>query len=331
MLYPNTPIFLPFPSIQQFRNIIKELRYVFGETSPNKLKYRGTVKLHGTHADVVRHFSNDGFNDVIQSRNRILSAEHDNQDCFCFLSSKNFSRIFDMINNVHEAEVKSHIMICGEYCGQGIQSKVALCKLTKMFVIFGIKIDHQWMDMSKFKDVYCTSDAIYNIMNFPTYEIEINLNDTQPSQDYMAQLTEGIDAECPVAYQLAGIKGVGEGVVWTCMDNPSSRLWFKTKGKTHCTSVTKESVPCKTEQIQVVTDFLDSVVTETRLSQGIDYLIEFGVALEIQSTSQFVKWVYEDIIKEESDTINENSLNIKEIRTGASKLASAWYKKRIVH
>ncbi len=322
------PEFISFPSIEQFRHVLKELPYVFGSNDlvPEKLRFRGTVKLHGTHADIVRHF--DSKKDVIQSRNRILSADSDNQGCYNFLNPKNFAKLFNQIQTIYGSDIKSHIMICGEYCGKGIQSKVALCKLDKMFVIFAIRIDYKWVDMSDYKAVSSEEEAIYNIMNFPMYEVEIDLTNLQPAQDYMTKLTESIDSECPFAHHLAGIKGAGEGLVWTCMDHDSSRLWFKTKGKTHCTALT-EAVPSKTETIKIVTEFVESVVTESRLNQGIDYLREFGIELEIKNINRFVSWVCQDVFKEERDTIEENVIyfNVNDVRKAIYKMAGEWYKK----
>eukprot|EP00798_Chlamydomonas_sp_ICE-L_P019771 gene19770-biopygen28599 len=89
------PAFIPFPPIQQFRNVLKELPYVF-----------------------------------------------DNQGCHMFLTAKKYSDLFDRIQAIHGADIRSNIVVCGEYCGKGVQSKVALCKLDKMFVIFAIRIDY---------------------------------------------------------------------------------------------------------------------------------------------------------------------------------------------
>eukprot|EP00798_Chlamydomonas_sp_ICE-L_P001081 gene1081-biopygen2444 len=325
------PAFIPFPPIQQFRNVLKELPYVFGSAIPQMLKFRGTVKLHGTHSDIVRHFitGTPDFVDTIQSRNRILSVDNDNQGCHMFLTEKKYSDLFDRIQAIHVADIISNIVVCGEYCGKGVQSKVALCKLAKMFVIFAIRIDYEWVDMTKYSTVFCQEDWIFNIMNFPTYEVEVDMSDTQPAQDYMADLTNSVDAECPFAYQLAGVKGGGEGIVWTCVDHPSSRLWFKTKGKTHCTAVTKQAVPSQTEYIKTVTEFVESVTTESRLSQGIACLVEQGVELRIHSVSEFSSWVCRDVFKEERDTIEENRFNVNDVRKALYRKAGNWYKQRV--
>eukprot|EP00798_Chlamydomonas_sp_ICE-L_P012961 gene12961-biopygen3899 len=208
-----------------------------------------------------------------------------------FLTAKKYSDLFDRIQAIHGADIRSNIVVCGEYCGKGVQSKVALCKLAKMFVIFAIRIDYEWVDMTKYSTVFCQEEWIFNIMNFPTYEVEVDMSDTQPAQDYMADLTNSVDAECPFAYQLA-----------------ASRV---------------------TEYIKTVTEFVESVTTESRLSQGIECLVEQGVELRIHSVSEFSSWVCRDVFKEERDTIEENGFNVNDVRKVLYRKAGNWYKQRV--
>eukprot|EP00798_Chlamydomonas_sp_ICE-L_P032343 gene32343-biopygen13820 len=238
------------------QNVLKELPYVFGSAIPQTLKFRGTVKLHGTHSDIVRHFitGTPDFVDTIQSRNRILSVDNDNQGCHMFLTAKKYSDLFDRIQAIHGADKRSNIVVCGEYCGKGVQNKVALCKLAKMFVIFAIRIDYGWVDMTKYS---------------------------------------------------------------------------KTKGKTHCTAVTKQAVPSQAEYIKTVTEFVESVTTESRLSQGIECLVEQGVELRIHSVSEFSSWLCRDVFKEERDTIEENGFNVNDVRKALYRKAGNWYKQRV--
>jgi hypothetical protein len=323
------PDFLQFPSIQQFRHMLQELPYVFGtDNIPTKLQFRGSIKLHGTNASIVRHQSNEGYVDVIQSRNRIITVENDNQGCAAFLQSKDMNILFKQIQE-ETPSFQNHIAIYGEYCGQGIQSKVALCQLKKMFVIFAIKVDHMWVDMLQYKHVGRHEDSIFNIINFTLYEVDIDINVPKSAQDLMEKLTDDIDHECPFTKQLANISGTGEGIVWTCAENPSSRLWFKTKGKTHCTANPKTPIPSKTETFDLVKEFTNKMVTESRLQQGIQYLLEMNVPLARQSIPFFVKWITDDVVKEERDTIELNHFMIPDIQKAVSKSAGAWFKKWI--
>ena len=79
-----------FPSIEQFRTVIRHVqqqtRYVgkdengdaiYNASKPlPTLKFRGTVKLHGTNAGIVYDFETDDF--TYQSRERVLTLTQDN-------------------------------------------------------------------------------------------------------------------------------------------------------------------------------------------------------------------------------------------------------------
>ena len=59
----------PFPSIEAFRHLSKQVGYVFhDQTVPETLEFLGTVKLHGTHADIM--YENGAI--TVQSRNRLI-------------------------------------------------------------------------------------------------------------------------------------------------------------------------------------------------------------------------------------------------------------------
>src|SRR5689334_5820203 len=85
-----------FPSIEQYRTFVRELKRhyhkQFPETWPKELNLRGTVKLHGTHADIVYVKCQDKDNNPCyrihyQSRNRVLSISQDNCGFVKFMES----------------------------------------------------------------------------------------------------------------------------------------------------------------------------------------------------------------------------------------------------
>lgn len=59
---------------------------------------------------------------------------------------------------------------------------------------------------------------------------------------------------------------------------------------------------------------MEYAVTENRLNQGLE-----NVELDVTKTGDFIKWVANDILKEESDTLSENNL---EWRSVAGKVAN---------
>ncbi len=70
----------PFPSIEHFRKAKDQIKkFIKGED--NNLNLRGTVKLHGSHADIV-YEKRDGKDHIqYQSRNRILTKGKDQDNC----------------------------------------------------------------------------------------------------------------------------------------------------------------------------------------------------------------------------------------------------------
>ena len=120
---------------------------------------------------------------------------------------------------------------------------------------------------------------------------------------------------------------VSEGIVWTCIDIgwTQSRFWFKTKGELHKGTKTKEKVPVDIERVNNMKELVETVVTEPRLLQGLDYLREQGLEFSRKNLGAYLKWVFNDVIKEELDTIMENGFEPKEISGAISTRARNWF------
>jgi hypothetical protein len=333
--------FKKFPDIGQFRNVIKTVRThhnykgvddegeaIYHNTSPYPtLKFQGTVKLHGSNGAIG--IDDDG-NVWTQSRNRILTPEDDNAGFARFVSDLD-DEVFNLM--------KAHgIVIYGEWCGGSIQKKVALNKLPKMFVIFAVKgLTIEGWTTESFSQMISDSDLtvlnannIYLINQFPVYEIEIDFNHPELVQNELVEITSKVGDCCPVGWTL-GVEGTGEGVVWKCMDGnfDSSRFWFKVKDERHQASKVKTLAPVDTEKVKNLQEFVANTVTESRLQQGIDYLQEMNIPLDIKSTGDFLRWVFNDILKEESDTMEENGLNKKDIGSPISRAAKIFWMKKL--
>src|ERR1700690_520402 len=120
--------FIPFPSIGQFKDIIK-----YGSGT---MEFRGTVKLHGTNAGIVGMFQ-DGILISIycQSRNKIITPELDNAGFAKFIHSikkEELSKILFEPLDVLTENFSGKVVIYGEFCGGSIQANVALNQLEKM-------------------------------------------------------------------------------------------------------------------------------------------------------------------------------------------------------
>lgn len=299
-----------------------------------KLTFEGTVKLHGTNASVVY----DNGNIYAQSRENVLSINNDNAGfCFWVENNKEFlNDLFKEIQNKYRIEPENKIVIFGEWAGKGIQKNVAINKIDKSFFVFGIKIidayitkiendievpTSYWID---FKDLrFPNIKNMYNIFEFTTYSVEIDLNNPKEVEDILNEITDQVEKECPVAKHF-GISGLGEGVVWTTLltiNGNTSKLKFKTKGKKH-QEVNKEGKNITIDEVKLgsIQDFIEYAVTENRVRNGINIL--FGNERpDIKRMGDFMKWIINDVITEEGKELYKNNLEVKDVNKYISNKA----------
>lgn len=335
---------IKFGSIEQFKNTIKKVRDFsakYGKPIPT-LKFVGTTKLHGTNASVV---CNPDGTHTFQSRERELSITSDNAG-FCMWGMRNIDSLqktIDWVTSSTPVNPNESIVIFGEWCGPGVQKGVAISEIPhKIFVIFnitivepienvdenGVIVDTKRRELPPelIKEAVFRTPEIYSIYDFPTWELDIDFNAPQLSQNKLVELTLAVEEECPVGKQL-GVSGVGEGIVWW---NPEVDLTFKVKGKAHSVSkvrTIKEIAAVDIERMNSIKEFVDTVITENRLNQGLAKLGEMGLDIEVKNTGTFMKWVVSDGIKEEMDVIIASNFDMKEIGKIASDVAKAfWFK-----
>lgn len=314
-----------YPSIEQFRNVIRDVRqshdfkgkdedgkaiYQHTEDYP-VLKFKGTVKLHGTNSGIVKYA--DGHLEF-QSRERVLSLNEDNAGFMTEMVAKDLEPLFSKL------EFNDFAAIYGEWCGGNIQKGVAINGLQKMFVIFGILVDDVWVEIPK--DLHINEIGIYNILQFPTYEIDIDFNTPEIIQNKLIEMTICVENSCPAGL-FFGKEGIGEGIVFTCESKPYLR--FKSKGEKHSATKVKKLNSVNVEEIESINEFVDAACSENRLKQGISYFNENGIEVDAKNTGEFLRWVVNDVLKEEKDTIIENSLDENKIKKSIAIKARMWF------
>jgi hypothetical protein len=280
------------------------------------------VKLHGTNAafawnaDDTHHF---------QSRERILSIESDNAG-FCMWGQRNVDALKLTLDNTKPIwadiwHTLESVVIFGECCGGNIQSGVGLNQIPKTFVIFnitGIRGEERVeLTPEQIKSVVNRTEDIKCIYDFKTWEIDIDFNAPNLSQNALVEITVSVEDECPVAKALGATpeKGpmIGEGVVYW---NHETGIKFKVKGEKHSSSkvkVLKEIAAVDIERMASAKDFVETVVSENRLKQGVDKMIELGKTIDIKTVSEYIRWCVQDTFKEEKDVIVLSGFNTKEI------------------
>jgi len=318
---------------------------------PRTITFNGTVKLHGTNGGVS--YSN-GTGLYAIGRNTLLDLTYDNQG-FAFFVKQNEALFVEKMKYLADKysvnlDVKT-ITLYGEWAGERIQKGVAICKLPKFFAIFDGKIsestksvendgkdrDGIWFDVSMKNDVgkciLARPEArIYNVYDFKTFNVTVNLDDLESAQELLEKYTKEVENECPFASEF-GIHGTGEGIVWHHQFAPTKRWTFKTKGEEH--KVYKESTVVTINQdiVKNVADFVDRVVTPARFEQAINmtYIEDPASSLymkekSIKDVPKIIKWISQDIIKEEIDVMCENNFDMKMIMPELSKKVVLMFK-----
>lgn len=285
------------------------------------------ILVHNSNMGVIfEPISDTEYGFYTQSRERIIVPGDDNAGGSAFINTK---PILELLNTIEIPGERPIIKVYGEWCGKGIQAKVGITKLDKMFVIFAVKIGEIWLAEDKLKLVKLPEHRIFNICDFPSYRITIDFNDPKPSAEKMGILVESVEKECPVA-KAFGVEGIGEGIVWTPTDEQwiESRFWFKTKGDEHKNVKSKEKVPVDIERVNSIKELVETIVGEARLEQGLDHLRQLGLDFDRKNLGVFIKWVYNDVIKEELDTIMGNGFEPKDISGEISNKARLWFFKK---
>lgn len=342
-----------YPSIGQYRNIIKEIKdsssYVGQDEEGNPifditkkaptLTFTGTTKIHGSNGGVSFRF-NDVGNFQCQSRTNIITPLKDNAGFAAYVHYNReayidlFGEIEDQLYDTLRRNPQFYgAVIYGEWCGGKIQKGVGINALPKMFIVFGIKLlsddpeePNSWVSDSFLKEVVVDNPAInlYNVFTFGEWKIDIDFNEPEQMQNKLIDYTIAVEEECPVAKYFGVDKGTGEGIVWTCNYN-GNVIKFKCKGEKHSSSKVKILVPVDIEKVNSINELVCNVVTENRLLQGLDYLRENHIELSIENTGSFIKWINGDIVKEEIDLIIGSGFEIKEVMSPVSKKAKIWF------
>jgi hypothetical protein len=320
-----------FPSIEQFKNVVHNVRQYATKhgTGLPTLIFEGTIKLHGTNGGVLYDLETGEL--WCQSRERIITPYDDNAGFAAFIYAKKEDWI-EQLSGIAFAEgiEDGVIAIFGEWAGPGIQKSVGISAIEqKHFFPFEVSLirddeNRVNFDPSAYEFADFGFERVTAIKDFPSYTLAIDFNAPQNSQNQLVEITLAVEEQCPVAKSF-GIEGIGEGVVWY---NRETGLRFKVKGEKHSVSkvtTVKQIAAVDLERMASVKQFVDLVVTDNRLNQGIDKLREMGKEISVKSTGDFIKWVMSDVLKEEGDVIEASMLNKKELNPAMSEKAKQFF------
>lgn len=316
---------MKFPSIKQYREVIKEYRKLglYGEVD-----VIGFPKGHGSNArvvflgpeDVVAHGKEHqwtaelkdgyGFYDWVQTHRDALLT---------------WARILKI-----EYPIDYPFEICGEWMGGNVAKGSSCEDMEKFLLVFRVGYSRlnehgNWkMQFINDDDFRIEEPAMrmFDVRNMGQYIVTINTDHPELAQNELARITTEVETDCPIAKYLGGASSKGEGVVWWCKANKDRHLVFKVKGKKHSGSKIRELATVNPEQVAGAKAFIDYACTENRMEQAVQ---ETG-NIEKANMSAFLKWLHADIVKEESDTLQTNGLNYKDLQQRISDKAIGWYR-----
>lgn len=186
--------------------------------------------------------------------------------------------------------------------------------------IFDVNIEGKYYSLKDLSKLFLPDrkENIFLITDFPIKYYVLDLVRPEETFNQILSDVEEIEKCCPVGMYF-GKKGTGEGVVCRFLgpvdkdDDPfynSPTHAFKIKGDEH--QVSRSSA--KTRKMPVGSGEIDQFVADNtplpRLEQGLDYLQEFNHPIDKSSIPIFLKWVVNDIHKEEYETIAEKEFDI---------------------
>lgn len=189
-----------------------------------------------------------------------------------------------------------------------------VCPVGKKFGITN-EILESTFTMDKNQLFHCSGDTISDFMTNKLLDLSNNSNKINLGEKYNLLINKvnpkpGVmnivikDLNDVIIHE-ENISSIGEGIVLCSVDG---EYIVKFKNDKH--SVSKIKTTSKVDEVLIkdINDFVENVVTENRLLQGIEKLKEMNLTVDEKSTGEFIKWVQNDVFKEEIDIIVEKKL-----------------------
>ena len=344
--------FIPWPEIEGFHNIRKFVRadpnewFRVKETlnGTSTVSYKAKVKLHGTNAAVQIRM--DGTVSA-QSRTGMITPEQDNAGFARWVKANEEAwrktvAVYSMFTGDEKPDHYLNVIIYGEWCGPGIQKKVALASIPKKcFAIFAMRfldkdgnpmednliVEPSRLEMYKFQEVPDT-------YILPWYEKSIDINWRQSNEELTKSTTEinewvhSVEENDPWVEATFGVKGTGEGLVFYPVSKPHTgfecfnNLCFKAKGEKHKNIQTAAPAQVEPEKAAGVDAFVALVLTEARLEQGAT-----AIGFDLKLTPKFIQWCLDDVQKETADEMEASELTWDDVKKALGAKAREWYVK----
>jgi len=156
------------------------------------------------------------------------------------------------------------------------------------------------------------SARIFNAHEFKTYEATIDFRESRDigGGKMVQKLCQDVQNECPVAFQLGGERGLGEGIVWVEERDDNTLPIIIQRFKSKAPAFKMVGLPSQHATSKAAT-FVAGCIGEQRFKKGLESLIEeFGrgkiggatakdILMDNGNIQKLANWAMKDAIKEE--------------------------------
>ena len=99
------------------------------------------------------------------------------------------------------------------------------------------------------------------------------------------------------------------------------------EGEKHSSSKVKTLAAVDVEKIESIQKFVDYAVTESRFNQALENVFPNQEPIDTKKLGDVIRWVVNDVIKEEMDTMVENKIEPKDVnKYMSSKVREMFFK-----
>jgi hypothetical protein len=291
------------------------------------LTFIGSKKLHGENMAVC--YSQGEL--WVQGRNNIRTLLDDQNGMASFVdSTKNrWAYIFEEIVQVHNIDSYTNaIVIDCEWAGGNIQKGNAACSGTDkgayIFDYFRV-VNNDTDESQSYSTTGLTvfpDDSIYLMSSFDRYEAALDFNNPTKCEETLNTLALQIEGDSSIAKYFDKPDNVGEGAYLWCEYN-GTMLRLKAKGDKHGgkPKVKKDQNPITEEHTIKLVALADKVTPVWRITQAITETN----STEMKHVNEVMKWVIQDIAKEEMPVLHDAGIELKELNKYVTKIVKDYY------
>jgi hypothetical protein len=326
---------ISWPSIELLHHVragVRSMAELQGTPVP-RVAYRAKVKLDGTNAGVQIH--PDG-RVLAQSRSQILEVGNDNMSFGGWVAQN--SGYFAGL--AHE----QLLVVFGEWCGQGIQKRAAISQIgRKIFVVFAVQFGNGAstparleVEPARLRELLPEHPDVF-VLPWIDASFELDFADDERARleaERISAEVDRIELADPWVRACFGVEGLGEGIVLYPHSNGEAvvdrqrlgELMFKAKGDKHQTVRQKKAAQLEPEVAQGIDAFVQLVLAEARLEQGIAEAC--AGTPDMKQIGAFLKWIAHDVQKECGAELAAAGLAWERVNRAVSNKARSWFLKR---